>query len=92
MAATLSAPTGSAFRAHDRHADRGHAGNEQVPHEGMAVQPGLADQFPHDLRIVFMARRGIGGLSLGKRVVVDGVPPTTGERSGWSIHELEFAG
>jgi RecG-like helicase len=63
-----------------------------LPMEGKEALQALISDGTGEVTIVFMGRRGIGGLSLGKRVVVEGV---LGEQRG-EIRMvnplLEFAG
>jgi hypothetical protein len=44
-----------------------------LPMEGKEALQALVSDGTGEVTIVFMGRRGIGGLSLGKRVVVEGV-------------------
>ena len=44
-----------------------------LPMEGKEALQALISDGTGEVTIVFMGRRGIGGLSLGKRVVVEGV-------------------
>jgi RecG-like helicase len=44
-----------------------------LPMEGREALQALVSDGTGEVTIVFMGRRGIGGLSLGKRVVVEGV-------------------
>jgi RecG-like helicase len=63
-----------------------------LPMEGKEALQALISDGTGEVTIVFMGRRGIGGLSLGKRVVVEGV---LGEHRGdirMVNPGLEFAG
>jgi RecG-like helicase len=63
-----------------------------LPMEGKEALQALISDGTGEVTIVFMGRRGIGGLSLGKRVVVEGV---LGEQRGevrMVNPRLEFAG
>jgi hypothetical protein len=63
-----------------------------LPMEGREALQALVSDGTGEVTIVFMGRRGIGGLSLGKRVVVEGV---LGEHRGdvrLVNPRLEFAG
>ena len=63
-----------------------------LPMEGKEALQALISDGTGEVTIVFMGRRGIGGLSLGKRVVVEGV---LGEHRGDTRMvnpRLEFAG
>jgi RecG-like helicase len=63
-----------------------------LPMEGKEALQALISDGTGEVTIVFMGRRGIGGLSLGKRVVVEGV---LGEHRGdmrMVNPRLEFAG
>jgi RecG-like helicase len=63
-----------------------------LPMEGKEALQALVSDGTGEVTIVFMGRRGIGGLSLGKRVVVEGV---LGEHRGdvrLVNPRLEFAG
>ena len=63
-----------------------------LPMEGKEALQALISDGTGEMTIVFMGRRGIGGLSLGKRVVVEGV---LGEHRGdirMVNPQLEFAG
>lgn len=63
-----------------------------LPMEGREALQALISDGTGEVTIVFMGRRGIGGLSLGKRVVVEGV---LGEHRGdvrMVNPRLEFAG
>jgi RecG-like helicase len=63
-----------------------------LPMEGKEALQALISDGTGEVTIVFMGRRGIGGLSLGKRVVVEGV---LGEHRGdvrLVNPRLEFAG
>jgi RecG-like helicase len=63
-----------------------------LPMEGKEALQALISDGTGEITIVFMGRRGIGGLSLGKRVVVEGV---LGEHRGdvrMVNPRLEFAG
>jgi RecG-like helicase len=44
-----------------------------LPMEGAEALEALISDGTGELTVVFMGRRGIGGLSLGKRIVVEGV-------------------
>jgi RecG-like helicase len=63
-----------------------------LPMEGKEALQALVSDGTGEVTVVFMGRRGIGGLSLGKRVVVEGV---LGEHRG-DVRivnpRLEFAG
>jgi hypothetical protein len=63
-----------------------------LPMEGKEALQALVSDGTGEVTIVFMGRRGIGGLTLGKRVVVEGV---LGEQRG-DVRivnpRLEFAG
>jgi RecG-like helicase len=63
-----------------------------LPMEGKEALQALISDGTGEVTVVFMGRRGIGGLSLGKRVVVEGV---LGEHRG-DVRivnpRLEFAG
>jgi hypothetical protein len=63
-----------------------------LPMEGREALQALISDGTGEVTAVFMGRRGIGGLSLGTRVVIEGVP---GEHRG-EIRivnpRLEFAG
>ncbi|MGH7541561.1 MAG: OB-fold nucleic acid binding domain-containing protein [Gemmatimonadota bacterium] len=50
-----------------------------LPMEGKETLQALISDGTGEVTAVFMGRRGIGGLSLGKRVVIEGVP---GEHRG----------
>ena len=56
-----------------------------LPLEGKEALQVLLSDGTGEVVAVFMGRRGIGGLSLGKRVVVEGSSASSGETSGWSI-------
>ena len=63
-----------------------------LPMEGKEALQALISDGTGEVTVVFMGRRGIGGLSLGKRVVVEGV---LGEHRGdvrMVNPRLEFAG
>jgi RecG-like helicase len=63
-----------------------------LPMEGKEALQALVSDGTGEVTAVFMGRRGIGGLSLGKRVVVEGV---LGEHRGdvrLVNPRLEFAG
>ena len=63
-----------------------------LPMEGKEALQALISDGTGEVTIVFMGRRGIGGLSLGKRVVVEGA---LGEHRGdvrMVNPRLEFAG
>ena len=63
-----------------------------LPMEGKEALQALISDGTGEVMVVFMGRRGIGGLSLGKRVVVEGV---LGEHHGeirMVNPRLEFAG
>jgi RecG-like helicase len=63
-----------------------------LPMEGKEALQALIADGTGEVSVVFMGRRGIGGLSLGKRVVVEGV---LGEHRGdvrMVNPRLEFAG
>jgi hypothetical protein len=63
-----------------------------LPIEGKEALQALVSDGTGEVTVVFMGRRGIGGLSLGKRVVVEGV---LGEHRGdvrLVNPRLEFAG
>lgn len=63
-----------------------------LPMEGKEALQAFISDGTGEVTIVFMGRRGIGGLSLGKRVVVEGV---LGEHHGeirMVNPRLEFAG
>lgn len=63
-----------------------------LPMEGKEALQALISDGTGEVTVVFMGRRGIGGLSLGKRVVVEGV---LGEHRGdvrLVNPRLEFAG
>lgn len=63
-----------------------------LPMEGKEALQALISDGTGEVTAVFMGRRGIGGLSLGKRVVVEGV---LGEHRGeirMVNPRLEFAG
>jgi RecG-like helicase len=63
-----------------------------LPMEGKEALQALVSDGTGEVTVVFMGRRGIGGLSLGKRVVVEGV---LGEHRGdvrLVNPRLEFAG
>ena len=63
-----------------------------LPMEGKEALQALVSDGTGEVTVVFMGRRGIGGLTLGKRVVVEGV---LGEQRG-DVRivnpRLEFAG
>ena len=63
-----------------------------LPMEGKEALQALVSDGTGEVTVVFMGRRGIGGLTLGKRVIVEGV---LGEQRG-DVRivnpRLEFAG
>jgi RecG-like helicase len=63
-----------------------------LPMEGKEALQALVSDGTGEVTIVFMGRRGIGGLTLGKRVVVEGV--LAEQRGGTRMvnPRLEFAG
>jgi RecG-like helicase len=63
-----------------------------LPMEGKEALQALASDGTGELMIVFMGRRGIGGLTLGKRVVVDGVLAEQRGEIRMVNPRLEFAG
>lgn len=63
-----------------------------LPMEGKEALQALISDGTGEVMIVFMGRRGIGGLSLGKRVVVDGVLADHRGEIRMVNPRLEFAG
>jgi RecG-like helicase len=63
-----------------------------LPMEGKEALQALISDGTAELTIVFMGRRGIGGLSLGKRVVVEGVLAEHRGDIRMVNPRLEFAG
>ena len=63
-----------------------------LPMEGKEALQALISDGTGEVTIVFMGRRGIGGLSLGKRVVVEGVLAEHRGDIRMVNPRLEFAG
>ena len=63
-----------------------------LPMEGKEALQALISDGTGEVMIVFMGRREIGGLSLGKRVVVDGVLADQRGEIRMVNPRLEFAG
>ena len=63
-----------------------------LPMEGKEALQALISDGTEEVTIVFMGRRGIGGLSLGKRVVVEGVLAEQQGDVRMVNPRLEFAG
>lgn len=63
-----------------------------LPMEGKEALQALIADGTGEVTVVFMGRRGIGGLSLGARVVVDGVLGEHREGIRMVNPRLEFAG
>lgn len=63
-----------------------------LPMEGKEALQALISDGTGEVTAVFMGRRGIGGLSLGKRVVVDGVLAEHRGEIRMVNPRLEFAG
>lgn len=63
-----------------------------LPMQGKEALQALVSDGTGEVTIVFMGRRGIGGLSLGKRVVVEGVLAEHRSEVRMVNPKLEFAG
>jgi RecG-like helicase len=63
-----------------------------MPMQGKEALQALVSDGTGEATIVFMGRRGIGGLSLGKRVVVEGVLAEQRGEVRMVNPKLEFAG
>jgi RecG-like helicase len=63
-----------------------------LPMEGKEALQALISDGTGEVTAVFMGRRGIGGLSLGKRVVVEGVLGEQRSEIRMVNPRLEFAG
>jgi RecG-like helicase len=63
-----------------------------LPREGAEALEALISDGTGEVTAVFMGRRGIGGLSLGRRVVVDGVIAEQHGELRMVNPRLEFAG
>ena len=63
-----------------------------LPMEGKEALQALVSDGTGEVTIVFMGRRGIGGLTLGKRVVVEGVLAEQRGETRMVNPRLEFAG
>ena len=63
-----------------------------LPMQGKEALQALISDGTGEVTIVFMGRRGIGGLSLGKRVVVEGVLAEHRSEVRMVNPKLEFAG
>ena len=63
-----------------------------LPMKGKEALQALVSDGTGEVTIVFMGRRGIGGLSLGKRVVVEGVLAAHRSEVRMVNPKLEFAG
>ena len=63
-----------------------------LPMQGKEALQALISDGTGEVTIVFMGRRGIGGLSLGKRVVVEGVLAEHRGEVRMVNPKLEFAG
>ena len=63
-----------------------------LPMEGKEALPALNSDGTGEVTAVFMGRRGIGGLSLGRRVVVEGVLGAHHGETRMVNPRLEFAG
>ena len=63
-----------------------------LPMEGREALQALVSDGTGEVTVVFMGRRGIGGLTLGKRVVVEGVLAEQRGETRMVNPRLEFAG
>jgi RecG-like helicase len=63
-----------------------------LPMEGKEALQALVSDGTGEVTVVFMGRRGIGGLTLGKRVVVEGVLAEQRGETRMVNPRLEFAG
>jgi RecG-like helicase len=63
-----------------------------LPFEGKEALQALISDGTGEVTVVFMGRRGIGGLSLGARVVVEGVLAEQRGEARMMNPRLEFAG
>jgi hypothetical protein len=63
-----------------------------LPMDGKEALQALVSDGTGEVTIVFMGRRGIGGLTLGKRVVVEGVLAEQRGETRMVNPRLEFAG